>query len=78
MTVPFFEWLRYNSEEYLLEASQRDMAARYGIEAPVRNGSVFWRRIFTPVYRLLPWGLRRSIMSAMPGSHRRWMRRAPP
>ncbi|MGH2540414.1 MAG: hypothetical protein ACRDGK_07830 [Actinomycetota bacterium] len=76
--MPFFEWLRSNSEEYLLEASQRDMAARYGIAAPADTGSFFWRRIFTPVYRLLPWRLRRSIMGAMPGSHRRWMRRAPP
>ncbi|HWC69976.1 MAG TPA: hypothetical protein VG993_02320 [Actinomycetota bacterium] len=76
--MPFFEWLRSNSERYLLEAAQHDMAARYGIEAPAPRGSVFWRRIFTPLYRLLPWGLRRAIMSAMPGSHRRWMRRAPP
>ena len=78
MTVPFFEWLRSNSEEFLLEASQRDMATRYGIAAPAREGSFFWRRIFTPIYRLLPWKLRRWIMSAMPGSHRGGKRRAPP
>ena len=76
--MPFFEWLRANSEEHLLAASQRDMAGRYGLPAPSRGGSAFWRHIFTPVYRLLPWRLRRSIMVAMPGSHRRWMRRAPP
>jgi hypothetical protein len=76
--VPFFEWLRANSEEHLLAAAQRDMAARYGLPAPARGGPLFWRRIFTPAYRLLPWRLRRTIMAAMPGSHRRWMRRAPP
>jgi hypothetical protein len=76
--MPFFEWLRSNSEEYLLEAAQRDMAARYGIPVRPPEGSFFWRRIFTPIYRLLPWTLRRSITSAMPGSHRGWKRRAPP
>jgi hypothetical protein len=76
--VSFFQWLRSNSEEYLLEAAQHDIAARYGIPAPPPEGSFFWRRIFTPIYRLLPWKLRRSIMSAMPGSHRGWKRRAPP
>lgn len=78
--MPFFEWLRRNSEEYLLEASQRDMARRYGIPAPrvPRKGSAVWRYAFTPIYRLLPWRLRRAIIVAMPGSHRRWSERAPP
>ena len=81
--MPFFEWVRRNSEEYLLEAAQRDLARRYGgrPDPAGRRGfsAFFWRRIFTPMYRLLPWGLRRAIIRAMPGSHRRrWVGRAPP
>lgn len=77
--MPFFEWMRGNSEEYLLEAAQRDMARRFGLPAPrVRTGSIFWRYVFTPMYRLLPWRLRQAIIVAMPGSHRRWSERAPP
>ena len=75
----FFEWLRRNSEEYLLEASQRDMAKRFGLPAPKgRRGAILWRYLFTPIYRLLPWRLRKAIIVAMPGSHRRWKGRAPP
>ena len=78
----FFEWLRSNSERYLLEAAQHDEARRSGLPTPRPGGGpmgFFWRRIFVPVYRLLPWGLRRWIMHLMPGSHRRrWEERAPP
>ena len=80
--MPFFEWLRSNSEHYLLEAAQRDMARRHGRPPPAgRRGPMafLWRRVFTPLYRLLPWGLRRRIIQAMPWSHRRrWVGRAPP
>jgi hypothetical protein len=80
--VPFFEWLRSNSEHYLMEAAQRDMARRVGRPEPFqRKGfmAFIWRSIFTPIYRRLPWGLRRSIIQAMPGSQRqRWAGRAPP
>jgi hypothetical protein len=80
--VPFFEWVRRNSEEYLMEAAQRDMARRYGRPAPAHRrgpGALFWRWVFTPIYRRLPWRLRRAIIVAMPGSHRRrWVGRAPP
>jgi hypothetical protein len=80
--VPFFQWLRSNSEHYLMEAAQREMAERYGREPPLGRrglGPLFWQRVFVPLYRLLPWSARRSIMQAMPGSHRRrWQGRAPP
>jgi hypothetical protein len=81
--VRFFEWIRRNSEDYLLEAAQRDMARKYigRYERPPGGGpkGVFWRHVFTPIYRLLPWGLRRTIIRMMPGSHRRrWSGRAPP
>jgi hypothetical protein len=81
--VGFSGWLRSNSEYYLLEAAQRDVALRHGVPPPKRKGGGplvwFWRLIFVPVYRILPWSLRRFIMHLMPGSHRRrWEERAPP
>jgi hypothetical protein len=31
---------------------------------------------FVPIYRRLPWGLRRTVLQLMPGSHRRtWVPR---
>jgi len=79
--MKFFLWLRQNAEYYLLEAAQVDMARKYrsGSEPlqPKKAGAFFWRRVFVPIYRLLPWSVRGPIMRAMPGSHRRsWERRA--
>lgn len=81
--MPFFEWLRRNSERYLLEDAQREMARKYRGQEPPRAGggpgAVFWRRVYVPVYRRLPWGVRRALIMAMPGSHRRgWGGRSPP
>jgi hypothetical protein len=80
--VSFSQWLRSNSERYLLERAQAEMAMRYlGRPGPVTErglGPLFWRRVFVPVYRRLPWGLRRAAIQAMPGSHRRrWQARGP-
>ena len=79
----FSEWLRRNSERYLLEAAEERLARRYlGRGGPVGHGGFgefFWRRISVPVYRLLPWGLRRAMILALPGSHRRhWSGLSPP
>ena len=80
----FFEWVRSNSEHYLLEAAQREMAEKYLGAAPPEPAKetpfeIFFRHLYVPIYRRLPWGLRRSIIRAMPGSHRRrWAGRAPP
>jgi hypothetical protein len=69
------QWLRRNSERFLLEAAQADMARRYlgRIPQPSDQGLVpsFWRRVFVPVYRRIPWAIRRRLIVAMPGSHRR-------
>ena len=75
----FARWLRSNSEHYLLEAVQTDLARSYlGREGPVgARGPMpfFWRHVFVPVYRRLPWLLRQRLMQSMPGSHRRtWSR----
>ena len=71
----FGEWLRSNSEHYLLEAAQEDMARRYldPDRQPSGHGrdAFFWRRMFVPVYRRVPWTLRNTIIQLMPGSHRK-------
>jgi hypothetical protein len=86
--VTFSQWLRGNSERYLLEHAQAEMARRYlnrpGPPAERGLGPLFWRRVFVPIYRRIPWGLRRAVIQALPGSHRRpWqahgpIRRPPP
>jgi hypothetical protein len=68
----FSHWLRQNSEHYLLVDAQRQMAAKYGKAAPPPHGwrDRFWLGVFAPVYRVLPWKLRRFTIQMMPGSHR--------
>ena len=74
--MSFSGWLRSNSEHYLLIDAQQRMATKYSLNAPTRPRSArdrFWRQVFTPIYRLLPWGLRNRIIQSLPGSHRqRW------
>ena len=72
--MSFPQWLRSNSEHYLLQDAQGRMARRYGLNPPTGPHGLkdrFWRQVFVPVYRLLPWGLRRVAIQALPGSHRR-------
>lgn len=75
----FFQWVRGNSQKYLLEAEQADLARKYlgrpGPVGPLTPQRLFWKCAFVPVYRRLPWRLKRTIILAMPGSHRRpWSR----
>jgi hypothetical protein len=75
MMTSFFYWLRTNSQKYLLEAAQADLAHRYlGRPPPVgpRTPQVlFWKYLFVPIYRRLPWDVKHYVIRAMPGSHRR-------
>ena len=67
-------WLRSNSEHYLLQDAQRRMAVHYQANQPLAPKGLrerFWRQVFVPVYRLLPWGVRQRVIHIMPGSHRR-------
>lgn len=75
------QWVRRNSQKYLLEAAQTELASRYlGQPGPVSNPGLqvfFWKRIFVPLYRRLPWSIRHAIILAMPGSQRQgWPRDA--
>jgi hypothetical protein len=75
-------WLRHNSEHYLMEAAQHDVAERH-LRRPVSRPqagvtAVFWRHVFVPIYRRLPWQLRSRVIAQLPGSHRQqWPRRPP-
>jgi hypothetical protein len=71
--VGFPTWLRENSEHYLLVEAQRRMAAKYSSGAPARQPGFkpwFFRSLFVPIYRRLPWRLRSKVINRMPGSHR--------
>jgi hypothetical protein len=68
-------WVRENAQHYLLRDAQARVARVHGVAPPPIRGSFFWSRIFVPTYRILPWPLRRAMMAAMPGSHRKqWPR----
>lgn len=72
--MTFAHWLRSNSEHYLLQDSQARIARATGSPMPRPPRGVkerFFRQVFAPVYRLLPWEVRRRVIQALPGSHRR-------
>ncbi len=72
--MPFAQWLRVNSEHFLLIAAQERVAKSQGTNRPRRPQSPrewFWLGVFAPLYRLMPWSLRKRVLRMMPGSHRR-------
>lgn len=75
--MAFGHWLRENAEKYLLEAADDQMISQYpkACEKPYREKGIiplFWRRIFVPVYLIIPWGVRRKIIlyTSYPGGKR--------
>ena len=77
----FARWLRSNSEHYLLIDAQQRVASRHGAQKPAAPRGPrdrFWRQVFAPAYRLVPWGVRKRLIQALPGSHRRdWPEASP-
>lgn len=63
-------------------ASAAKVAERLGARGPGRpHGPVefFWLKIFAPLYHLLPEPLRRKVIGALPGSHKKsWPKSTPP
>jgi hypothetical protein len=59
--------LRDRSEHYLLQAAVRDLGADApGTVKPYRQrGGVLWRWLFVPLYRRLPWAIKRRAMFAL-------------
>jgi hypothetical protein len=65
-------WLRATSEHHLMVAAQEKIAVKYHVTPPRRpqGMEVFWRRVFVPVVRALPWPVRSGVLQRLPGSHR--------
>jgi hypothetical protein len=79
--VKFARWLRTISEQQLMVAAERKMAAKYGLPEPPRprGVNIFWQRVYAPAFYLIPYPLRSRIAGALPGSHRRtWTPQTPP
>ena len=59
--------LRERSEHYLmLDAMRRIGSGTPGIARAHRErDGVLWRRLFVPLYRRLPWGLKQRAMKAL-------------
>lgn len=71
----FFAWVRRTSEHYLMIDAQDKVAKRLGVTRPrsPRGVEVFWRRVYVPIFHLLPERVRNAMIARMPGSHRhRW------
>lgn len=79
--MSFSQWLRRNTEHYLLIAAQEQVARQYSARPPRSPHGLrelFWLRVFAPIYRTLPWSLRHKVILSMPGSHRRQWAAPPP
>jgi hypothetical protein len=59
--------LRERSEHYLLQAAIRELGiGKPGtVDPPPERGGVLWRRVFVPLYRRLPWQLKRRAMETL-------------
>ena len=51
--------MRAGGERALFEDTQRKLVRRYGGTPPVAEAGTLWRSVFVPVYRSLPWAVRR-------------------
>ncbi|MGZ4431908.1 MAG: hypothetical protein ACXVYV_09735 [Gaiellales bacterium] len=67
--------LRGQSEEYLRLAALDELRRRHpeGTTEPFRrSGGIFWRRVFVPVYRVLPWSLKQAAMRLLGMTAKGW------
>ena len=66
--------LRDRSEHYLMRAAVRDLGAgQPGTVAPYRDrGGLLWRLLFVPLYRRVPWPLKRRAMDALRMTAQGW------
>jgi hypothetical protein len=55
--------MRSGGERAMMEASQRRFGRASGHPAPHAEAGVFWRSVFAPVYRRIPWGLKRRMVA---------------
>ena len=59
--------LRSRGEKALMEAGMRDAARRAGSAEPLGQSGAFWRLVFVPGYRLLPWTVKRTMATTTSG-----------
>ena len=60
--------LRERAEHHLRLAAMDELRARYpqGTTPPYREpGALFWRRVFVPLYRRVPWQTKERAMRAL-------------
>ena len=60
--------LRAHAEHHLRLAAMEELRARYpgGTTAPYHErGGLFWRRVFVPLYRRVPWQTKQRAMHAL-------------
>ena len=66
--------LREQSEHYLLlESTQRLGRGVPGTVKPYKvSGGLFWRFVFVPVYKRLPWAVKRQAMARLRMTAQGW------
>lgn len=68
----FNRWLREVSQVQLFVHAQAEIAQKYGLPAnPPARKDLFWQRVYSPVYYVLPGAVRDKVVATMPGSHRK-------
>jgi hypothetical protein len=64
---PVKRTLRERSEHYLMQAAMKDVGA--GAPSTVKpykdRGGWLWRLVFVPLYRRVPWTVKRRAMAAL-------------
>jgi hypothetical protein len=59
--------MRARGEKALMEAGMRDSARRSGSAEPLLQSNPFWRLVFVPTYRALPWAIKRTMATTTSG-----------
>jgi hypothetical protein len=67
--------LRARSEHVLRMAAMEDVARRYPrrtVPSALANEGPFWRLVFVPLYRRVPWELKRDAMGKLKMTAQGW------
>jgi len=59
--------MRSRGERALMEAGMRDAARLAGSAEPLGQSGLFWRMVFVPGYRMLPWAVKRTMATTTSG-----------
>jgi hypothetical protein len=67
--------LRARSEHVLRVAAMEDVARRYPsrtVKSALADEGAFWRYVFVPLFRRVPWSFKRKAMRALRMTARNW------